>query len=48
MSSAGCRPWRAASAVRTFERTETFMPIYPAAPDRMAPIRKPIETWIPR
>ena len=26
MSSAGARPWRAASAVRTFARTDTFMP----------------------
>ena len=27
MASAGARPWRAASAVRTLARTDTFMPI---------------------
>jgi len=41
------RPWanpieRAASAVLTFARTETFIPMYPATPDKIAPIRKPI------
>ena len=39
---AGATPSRAASAVRTFERTATFMPMKPAAADSMAPIRKPI------
>ena len=32
----------AACAVRTLARTETFMPMKPAAPDRMAPMAKPI------
>ena len=32
----------AACAVRTLARTETFMPMKPAAPDSTAPIRKPI------
>ena len=40
--SAGPRPPRAASAVRTLARTETIMPMKPAAPERIAPIRKPI------
>ena len=40
--SAGLRPCLAASAVLTFERTATFMPMNPAAAERMAPIRKPI------
>ena len=39
--SAGGRPVRAASAVRTFERTATFMPMKPAAAESTAPIRKP-------
>ena len=30
------------AAVRTLARTETFMPMKPAAPDSTAPIRKPI------
>ena len=34
----------AAWAVRTLARTETFMPMKPAAPERIAPIRKPIAT----
>ena len=34
----------AAWAVRTFARTETFMPMKPAAPDRIAPIAKPAAT----
>ena len=34
----------AACAVRTLARTETFMPMKPAAPDRMAPMAKPIAT----
>jgi len=32
---------RAASAVREFERTATFIPMKPAAADSEAPIRKP-------
>ena len=36
------QPALAASAVRTFERTATFMPMKPAAAERAAPIRKPI------
>ena len=39
--NAGAMPSRAASAVRAFERTETFMPMKPAAADRRAPSRKP-------
>ena len=31
-------------AVRTLARTETFMPMKPAAPDRIAPTRKPMAT----
>ena len=31
-------------AVRTLARTDTFMPMKPAAPDRIAPIRKPMAT----
>ena len=34
----------AAWAVRTFARTDTFIPMKPAAPDRIAPIAKPIAT----
>ena len=36
-----CSPVRAASAVRTLARTEMFMPMKPAAPDRIAPSTKP-------
>jgi hypothetical protein len=32
----------AASAVRTFERTATFIPMNPAAADSVAPITNPI------
>ena len=39
--SAGLRPLLAASAVRTFERTATFMPMKPAAAESTAPIRNP-------
>ena len=42
--SAGWTPLRAASATRAFERTETFMPMYPVEPERMPPIRKPQAT----
>ena len=38
----------AACAVRTFACTEMFMPMKPAAPDRTAPMRKPIATSNPR
>ena len=38
----------AACAVRTLARTETNMPMKPAAPDRMAPIAKPIAVGQPR
>ncbi len=37
----------AACAVRTLARTETFMPMKPAAPDRIAPTAKPIATSQP-
>ena len=37
----------AACAVRTLARTETFMPMKPAAPESTAPIRKPIATSQP-
>jgi len=39
--SAGGSPCRAASAVRTFERTATFIPMKPAAAESAAPMRKP-------
>ena len=38
----------AACAVRTFARTDTFMPMKPAAPERIAPMAKPIPTSQPR
>ena len=38
----------AAWAVRTLARTETCMPTKPAAPDSVAPIRKPTATGQPR
>jgi hypothetical protein len=37
----------AACAVRTLARTETFMPMKPAAPESTAPIRKPSATQLP-
>ncbi len=40
--------WVAACAVRTLARTDTFMPMKPAAPDRMAPIANPMATRMPR
>ncbi len=40
--SAGFNPWRAASAVRTFARTATFIPMKPAAAESTAPTRKPM------
>ena len=42
------RARRAASAVRTLARTEMFMPMKPVAPDRIAPIRKPMAGTMPR
>ena len=44
---AGLRPPRAASAVRTLVRTETFIPMKPAAADATAPIRNPIAAFQP-
>jgi hypothetical protein len=38
----------AASAVRTFERTATFIPMNPAAAESTAPIRKPKAVDQPR
>ena len=38
---AGFSPTLAAWAVRTLARTETFMPMKPAAPERTAPTTKP-------
>ena len=45
--SAALRPSLAACAVRTFARTETFMPMKPATPDRIAPIAKPMAVGQP-
>ena len=42
MPRPAARLWVAACAVRTLARTETFMPMKPAAPESTAPIRKPI------
>ncbi len=42
--SAGETPALAASATRAFERTDTFMPMYPVAPERTPPIAKPPAT----
>jgi hypothetical protein len=42
MSRPAARLLDAACAVRTLARTETCMPMKPAAPDSTAPIRKPI------
>ena len=42
--SAGETPPRAASATRQLARTETFMPMYPAEPERIPPIAKPTAT----
>ena len=46
-SSAGPIPPRAASATRALARTETFMPMKPAAPESTPPIRKPTATSQP-
>ena len=45
---AGFMPDLAASAVRTFERTATFIPMKPVSAERTAPIMKPIATFHPR
>ena len=42
MSRPAARLTDAACAVRTLARTETCMPMKPAAPDSTAPIRKPM------
>jgi len=47
-SSAGAMPPRAASATRVFARTETFMPMKPAAAERLPPIRNPIAVFTSR
>ncbi len=41
---AGLMPPRAASATRAFERTDTFMPMKPAAADARPPMAKPTAT----
>jgi hypothetical protein len=46
-SSAADTPLRARSATRALERTETFIPMKPAEPENVPPIRKPIATWMP-
>ena len=46
--SAGATPCLAASAVRTFARTATFIPMKPAAAEKTAPIRKPNAVPQPR
>ena len=46
-SSARETPERADSATRALARTETFMPMKPAAPERVPPIRKPSAVRIP-
>ena len=48
IASPALSPPRAACAVLTLARTETFIPMKPAAPDNTAPIRKPIATRSPR
>jgi len=45
--SAGPSPPRAASAVRTLARTDTFIPMNPAAADATAPMRNPIAAFQP-
>ena len=46
--SAGFMPDLAASAVRTFERTATFIPMKPVSAESTAPIMNPIATFHPR
>jgi hypothetical protein len=41
LSAAGTPP-RAASATRALARTETFIPMKPAAPEKVPPMMKPI------
>ncbi len=41
-SSAALTPPRADSATRVLARTDTFMPMNPAAPEKAPPITKPI------
>ncbi len=48
IDSAGAMPLRPASAVRTLDRTATFMPMKPVIADSTAPITKPIATLTPR
>ena len=43
-----CSPICAAAAVRTLERTEMFMPMNPATPERIAPSTKPAAEIGPR
>ena len=46
-SSAFETPLRADSATRALALTDTFMPMKPAAPENVPPIRKPIATRMP-
>ena len=46
-SSAFDTPERADSATRAFARTDTFMPMKPAAPEKVPPMRKPMATRMP-
>ena len=46
--SPSCSPFCAAAAVRTLDRTEMFMPMKPATPERMAPSTKPTADTAPR
>jgi hypothetical protein len=46
-SSARDTPERADSATRALARTETFIPMKPAAPEKVPPIRKPMATSRP-
>ena len=41
------RPFCAAAAVRTFERTEMFIPMKPATPESTAPITNPVAEIVP-
>jgi hypothetical protein len=43
-SSAGEVPPRAASATRAFMRTDTFIPMKPAAAEKLPPMMKPMAT----
>jgi hypothetical protein len=43
-----CRPTCAAAAVRTFDRTDMFIPMNPATPERTAPITNPTAETGPR